>query len=326
MYPTPGNDHEVTPSVTVPDTWASRWTGRTVALVAATLTTAVAIAYFGTRFAMRGTGELPIPAAGTATVLRTVVFVALAVHLGELVGRRLVSRGALPRSWATAAALAGAVGAAGQIVRLAVVSDIDMTTAYGTREGQLLLIMANGFLAAAGCVALRRPALAAIPLALVIVAEAIRAHPEQYSPEFGAALTVCHLTAASLWAGGLLQVLRTLRLRRPNRADTRAVLARYARLAVWLLAALAVTGTLSTLRRLPVDVVFDTAYGRVLIAKVALVAVACALALVARHRMLRARPDAQRPARVELIVLGATLLVSSILTVVPDPHWLSLSR
>ncbi|MCM2387789.1 CopD family protein [Streptomyces sp. CWNU-1] len=308
------------PSVAMPRAWASR---RAIAPTAALLATALAIAYFGTRFAMRDTGELPIPAAGTATLLRTVVFVALTVHLGELVGKRLVNRGALPRSWSRAAALAGAVGAGGQIIRLAVVSDIDMTTAYGTREGQLLLIMANGFLAAAGCAALRRPALAAVPLALVIVAEAIRAHPEQYSPEFGAALTVCHLTAASLWAGGLLYVLRALRLRQPNRADAKAVLAGYARLAAWLLAALAVTGTLSTLRRLPTDVVLDTAYGRVLIVKVALVAVACALALVARHRMLRGRPDAQRPARVELIVLGVTLLISSILTVVPDPHWLS---
>ncbi|MFE3015912.1 CopD family protein [Streptomyces sp. NPDC059256] len=297
--------------------------GRSAVLTSALVLTALAIAYFGTRFAMHGTGELPIPAAGTATLLRTVVFVALAIHLGELVGARLASRGGQPRSWATAAALAGAAGAAGQIVRLALVSDIDMATAYGTREGQLLLIMANGFLAAAGCIALRRPALAVLPLALVIVAEAIRAHPEPYSPEFGAALTVCHLTAASLWVGGLLHVLRALRLRRPNRADATAVLARYARLAVWLLAVLAVTGTLSTLRRLPPDVVFDTAYGKVLMAKVALVVVACALALVARHRMVRARPDAELPARVELAVLAIALVVSAMLTVVPDPQWLS---
>lgn len=119
-------------------------------------------------------------------------------------------------------------------------------------------------------------------------------------------------------------MLRALRLRRPNRADTTAVLARYARLAVWLLAVLAVTGTLSTLRRLPPDVVFDTAYGKVLMAKVALVVVACALALVARHRMVRARPDAVLPARVELAVLAIAIVVSAMLTVVPDPQWLSM--
>ncbi|MEU5401874.1 CopD family protein [Streptomyces sp. NPDC005963] len=310
-------------SAAVTDAGRLSWGSRTAVLTAALFLTALATAYFGTRFAMRGTGELPIPAAGTATLLRTVVFVALAIHLGELVGTRLASRGARPRSWSLAAALAGAAGAAGQIVRLALVSDIDMATAYGTREGQLLLIMANGFLAAAGCIALRRPALAALPLALVVFAEAIRAHPEPYSPEFGAALTVCHLTAASLWVGGLLHVLRALRLRRPNRADSKAVLARYARLAAWLLAVLAVTGTLSTLRRLPPDVVFDTAYGRVLMAKVVLVAVACALALVARHRMVRGRPEAERPARVELVVLSVAIVVSAMLTVVPDPQWLS---
>ncbi|WP_241518962.1 CopD family protein [Streptomyces sp. CB03238] len=290
------------------------------ALVAVAGASAVTVALLGAGIAARGTGELHIPAPGTTTVLRAAVFTALALHLGELAGARLTGTGPTPRSWALWTALGGAAAAAGQIVLLAEVSDLDLTATYGTRDGGLLLAMANGFALAAGCVALRRPGWATGPLALVIGAEAMRAHPEPYTPEWGTALTVVHLTAASLWVGGLLYALRTTRLRG---GAAREVLVRYARLAGWLYVALAATGTCSTLRRLPADVVFSTAYGRVLIAKLALVAVASALALAARRR-LRRGGDATRPARAEVAALAGVVLVSAVLTVVPDPHWLSL--
>ncbi|WP_329381255.1 CopD family protein [Streptomyces sp. NBC_01716] len=283
---------------------------------------ALLVVLYGAGLASRGTGELRIPAAGTTSFLRAAVFVALALHLGELAGAALARSGPLPRTLALPAALAGAAASAGQIVVLAVVSDLDIPATYGTREGGLLLVMANGFLLAAGCVGTGRPRWALVPLTGVILAEALRAHPEPYSPEWGTALTVVHLTVASLWAGGLCHVLRTTWLRRAAPADARAVLARYARGAVWLLVVLAATGTLSTLRRLPADVVVTSAYGRVLIAKLVLVAVASALALAARRRLRRSR-DAHVAARVELAVLAAVVLVSAVLTVVPDPHWLS---
>lgn len=290
----------------------------------------IPLALLGAGLLARGTGELRIPGAGAATLLRAVFFAALAVHLGELAASRLVRPvqdrpTPAVRSWAVAASLVGAAAAAGQIVRLAAVSDLSVTETYATREGGLLLLTANGLVLAAGCAASRRPLWAAAPLALVIGAESLRAHPEAYSPELGAALTVVHLTAASLWTGGLLYVLRTMWLRRRDPAAARALLGRYARLAIWLYAALAVTGTLSTLRRLPADVVFTSAYGRTLLLKLALVAVVSVLALSARQRLLRdGDPDtAQRLARREQAVLAVVVVVSAVLTVVPDPHWLS---
>ncbi|MFJ8669329.1 CopD family protein [Streptomyces sp. NPDC093600] len=276
------------------------------------------VALLGAGFAQAGTGELPIPAAGTTTLLRMFVLAALAVHLGELAGVRLAGRGPLPRRWSVPAALLGAAASAALLLLLAAVSGLGLTTVYGMREGRLLLVTANAFALAALCAAGRRPALALLPLAAVIGAEALRAHPETYSPAVGVSLTVVHLTAASLWFGALLYVLRTMRIRRGGRE----VLVRYARTAAFLYAALVVTGTLSTLRRLPLDVVLATAYGRVLLAKVALVGVASVLALTARRRMLRGQ-DAQAPARIELGVLAAIVLISAVLTVVPDPHWLS---
>ncbi|MFJ8585326.1 CopD family protein [Streptomyces sp. NPDC093595] len=293
---------------------------RTRLAVAAGVLAALAAALLGPGIAAHGTGELHIPAAGTTTLLRVAVFAALALHLGELAGARLAGAGPRPSPYALGAALGGAAASAGQIVLLARVSDLDITAVYGTRDGGLLLAMANGFALAAGCVALKRPGYAVAPLALVIGAEALRAHPEPYTPEIGTALTVVHLIAASLWTGGLLYVLRVVRLRG---GGAREVLLRYARLAGWLYAALAVTGTCSALRRLPADVVLGSAYGRVLLAKLALMAVASVLAVAARRRLGRRGGDAATPARTELAVLAGVVVVSALLTVVPDPHWVS---
>lgn len=301
------------------------------ASLAAAALLALLMALFGPGLVARGTGELRIPGAGLTTLLRTVLFTALAVHLGELLARQLVRpvRGrprTAVRSWSVCAALAGAAAAAGQIVQLAAVSGLGITETYATRDGGLLLLIANGLVLAAGCAASKRPAMALAPLAVVIGAEAIRAHPEAYSPEIGAALTVVHLTAASLWTGGLLYVLRTMWLWRGSPVASRALLGRYARLAIWLYVALAATGTASTLRRLPLDVVFTSAYGRTLLVKLALMTVVSALAVAARRRMLRDTDPAlaHRLARREQVVLAAVVVVSAILTVVPDPHWISM--
>ncbi|MEV4947177.1 CopD family protein [Streptomyces sp. NPDC053755] len=294
--------------------------GTPIRLTAAVLAAiaVLTVALLGAGIAQAGTGELRIPAAGTTTLLRMFVLVGLAVHLGELAGVRLARQGPQPRRWSASAALLGAAASAALLLLFAAVSGLGLTTVYGMREGRLLLVTANAFALAALCAASRRPALALLPLAVVIGAEALRAHPEAYSPAVGVTLTVVHLTAGSLWFGSLLYVLRTMRLRRGGRE----VLVRYARLAACLFAALVVTGTFSTLRRLPLDVVLATAYGRVMLAKLALIGLASMLALTARRRMLRGG-NAETPARIELGVLVAVVLVSAVLTVVPDPHWLS---
>ncbi|MFF0437031.1 CopD family protein [Streptomyces sp. NPDC004327] len=293
--------------------------GTPARLTAAVLavTAVLAVALLGAGLAQTGTGELVIPAAGSITLLRLLVLVAFAVTVGELAGVRIAGQGPLPRRWSLAAAALGCAASAGLLLLLAAISGLRLTTVYGLREGRLILVTANAFALAAICAATRRPALAALPLAVAVGAEAMRAHPESYTPAIGIGLTVVHLTAASLWSGTLLYVLRTMRLR----GGARDVLLRYARMAAWLFGALCATGTVSTLRRLPLDGVLTTAYGRVLVVKLALFGVTALLALTARRRMLRGA-DAQPPARVELGVLGAVVLVSALLTVVPDPHWL----
>ncbi|MFF5918749.1 CopD family protein [Streptomyces flavochromogenes] len=288
----------------------SRLTAAVLAAVAV-----LVVALQGAGLAQTGTAELRIPAAGTTTLLRLLVFTGLAVHLGELAGRRLAGEGPRPRAWSAPAALLAAAASAGLLLLFTAVSGLSPSVVYGLREGRLVLVTANAFVLAALCAASRRPGLAALPLAVAVGAEALRAHPETYQPLVGTSLTLVHLTAASLWAGTLLYVLRTMRLRRGGRE----VLVRYARTAAGAYAALAVTGTVTTLRKLPLDVVLSTAYGRVLLVKPVLFGGASLLALGARGRMLSGG-DAQAPARVEVSVLAAIVVVSALLTVVPDPH------
>jgi putative copper export protein len=298
------------------------------------------IPLLGPRAALDGTGEAGAPGAGGIALARTVLLAALCVPVGELfvvwLARRVPGApGEAPRSWASWAAGAGflasvalaSVVATGNLVPDSP-AEMDVGGLYATRDGRLALLEMNAF-AAAGLLALSRgPAAQALPLAALVVAEALRAHPAtEDSPLVGTGLTLVHLTCAALWAGGLLHVLRTLRTRawRSTRAGT-ALLGRYARVAAVLFAAVTATGVWSTLRRMPPGTVWDqvteTAYGRVLLAKVLLVAAVAALALRARLRLRRATDDgldARALARAEVAVLGAVVAVSALLTALPVP-------
>jgi putative copper export protein len=98
-----------------------------------------------------------------------------------------------------------------------------------------------------------------------------------------------------------------------------------ARVAAVLLAAVTATGMWSTLRRMPPGTapaqLTETAYGRVLLAKVLLVAAVAVLALWARRRLRRAGDPlgACAVARAEVVVLGMVVAVSALLTALPVP-------
>ncbi|MFI1417763.1 CopD family protein [Streptomyces sp. NPDC020731] len=287
--------------------------------------------------ALRGTGEADAPGTGGIALLRAVLFAALSIPVGELFARRLArsvpgAPPAVPRSWSTAANSVGFVAALGLASVVATgnlvpagLADIDVGGLYDSRDGKLALLEVNAFLAAALCAASGRPGTQVWPLAAVMVAEALRAHPTtEYSPLIGSGLTLVHLVCASLWVGGLLHALRTLRLWRRAEAGA-ALLGRYARVAAVLLAAVTATGACSSLRRMPPGTILeqltDTAYGRVLLAKVILMAGVAALALWARIRLARARDPltACSPARAEVYALGVVVVVSGLLTALPVP-------
>jgi putative copper export protein len=241
--------------------------------------------------------------------------------------------GQSPRSWAPRAAGAGFVAALGLASVVATgnlvpdrLAQIDVGGLYRTRDGALALLEVDAFLVAGLCALSRRPALQVFPSAAVVVAEALRAHPAtEHSPLTGSALTLVHLTCATLWAGGLLHTLRLLRCWRTSPGAGTALLGLYARVAAVLLATITATGVWSSLRRMPPDTVLDqlttTAYGRTLLAKVLLVAVVAVLALVARLRIRRAADPlgACTPARAEVVALGLVVAVSGLLTALPLP-------
>ncbi|MEU7472361.1 CopD family protein [Streptomyces sp. NPDC044984] len=310
--------------------------GRAVAVLVLVALGAV-IPLFGPSPALHGTGEADAPGTGGIALLRAVLFAALSISVGELLVRRLArsvpgAPPAAPRGWSTAANSVGFVAALGLASVVATgnlvpdsLADIDVGGLYGSRDGKLALLEVNAFLAAALCAASGRPGTQVWPLAAVIVAEALRAHPTtEYSPLVGSGLTLAHLVCASLWVGGLLHVLRTLRRWRRAEAGA-ALLGRYARLAAVLLVVITATGVCSSLRRMPPETVLeqltDTAYGRVLLAKVVLTAGVAVLALWARIRLARARDPltACSPARAEVYALGVVIAVSGLLTALPVP-------
>ncbi|MDQ1044357.1 CopD family protein [Streptomyces sp. V4I2] len=311
-------------------------TGRAVAVLLLAVLAAL-IPLFGPSAALHDTGEAAAPGAGGVALLRTVLFAALCVPVGELFVRRLArsvpgAPEAAPRDWAPYAAAVGFVAALGLASFVATgnlvpgsVAEIDVGGLYESRDGKLALVEVNAFLAAGLCALSARPATQVWPLAAVVVAEALRAHPTtEQSPLIGSGLTLAHLTCAALWAGGLLYALRTLRRWGPSEAGV-ALLGLYARVAAVLLAAITATGVWSSLRRMPSDTVLEqlttTAYGRVLLAKVLLVAVVAVLALWARIRLGRAADPltACSPARAEVVALGMVVAVSGLLTALPVP-------
>lgn len=311
-------------------------TGRAVAVLLLVALAAL-VPLLGPSAALHGTGEAAAPGVGGIALLRGVLFAALCVPVGELLAHRLAARlpdapPERPTGWAVFAAAAGfaaalalaSVVATGNLVPRSL-ADVDVGGLYRSRDGRLALIEVNAFALAGLCARARRPAVRMWPLAAVVVAEALRAHPApETSPSAGYALTLVHLTCAALWAGGLLHVLRLLRRWRGDRAGA-ALLGFYARVAAVLLAALTATGVWSALRRMPADTVLEqlttTAYGRTLLAKAVLVAAVAVLALAARRRLRRAADPltAYVPARAEVAVLGIVVAVSGVLTALPVP-------
>ncbi|MGW2744171.1 CopD family protein [Streptomyces sp. NPDC001450] len=311
-------------------------TGRAVAALVLVALAAL-VPLLGPSAALHGTGEAAAPGVGGIALLRGVLFAALSVPPGELLVLRLARRlpdapAERPCSWAPLATGAGFLAA---LALASVVStgnlvphslgQIDVGGLYDSRDGRLALLEVNAFLLAALCARSRRPAAQVWPLAAVVVAEALRAHPTtEHGPLVGSGLTLAHLTCAALWAGGLAHALRTLRLWRGDAAGA-ALLGRYARVAALLLAALTATGVWSSLRRMPAATILDqlttTAYGRTLLAKVILVAVVAVLAVWARIRLSRAADPltAYVPARAEVVALGAVVVVSGLLTALPLP-------
>lgn len=167
-----------------------------------------------------------------------------------------------------------------------------------------------------------------LPLAGAVATIALRGHSGLSEAWWAVPANAAHLAAAGLWVGALLHLM--LVLRRLDREEWRPVLGAVARryasfaLAVVLVAIPGGAGTAFAEISGLADLV-ETAYGRTLLAKLALIGVALALAFVARRRTLGGNPAARLPllrrlTRVESVTLLAIVGISAVLVTLPSPR------
>jgi copper transport protein len=290
--------------------------------------------------AVPASAALTMPALWLTGAERWLMLVGLSVALGGLTGRGLArlylaredtpaAPAPPPTPWALRGSLAGMVGSAALLVTA--LAGPGVAARLARPPVPLLGSRASAVIAAAelACFALaaillrfRQPRWSVAPLLGVVVAEAIRAHPEGMIPVAGAMLTCCHLVPAVLWAGMLVYTARAAIAWRSSPRSARGLLRLYGTAAAWLFALVVVTGLFSVLLLVPLGSLTTTTYGRFLIAKAALVAAAAALAVAGRAGLRRrAQPGAglRLATRLEIAALAAVLAVTGLLTVLTPP-------
>jgi len=210
------------------------------------------------------------------------------VDIRRRIWRRTLAAGWLASVAAAAVAFAETLDATGGL------SPTDLGDFLGNQAG-LTRVWAAGLLAAAALLARRSPRLAAPPLAASLLAIALGGHATGASPQAPAVLTDwMHLLAGAVWIGGLAQIAVVwvpLARRASLRARRRAmgqVLGRFGRIAFPAFLLVALSGFVNGLIQLEhLTALWQTAYGRVLAVKVALVGL---IALASYWHALRLRP------------------------------------
>jgi copper transport protein len=140
-------------------------------------------------------------------------------------------------------------------------------------------------------------------------------------------LDVVHLAAAGTWLGGLVMLwLAALRVAPPD--ELAAVLPRYSRLAAGCVGVIVATGAAQAIRQVGEFAALGaTGYGRLLIAKIALLAAVLAVAAVSRwlvHRRIAGQPvpaaritGLRRTVRVEATLGVCLVAVTAVLVATP---------
>lgn len=284
-------------------------------------------------------GDTPQSQVSWPQVLARWLLVAgLLIAVGGLVSERVVWRRLapdgvvlplLPVGWLIALA---AVGAAGSFLALIILGDAGgqaVELAARLRSVPALALTTQLVLLAVGGQLLWVPRLrgwAPLPLAVVLGLASLSGHPagQGLGP---ATASLVHLGGVALWTGGLLHVaLVVWRFRAaPDLSWVRHGIARYATAALAVVAVVLVSGAVLAVAQFerPGELL-DTAYGRFLLAKLALVGTALGLALLARLRGLgRNRPVRagllSRVTRLEALVLVGAVAFASVVAGITPP-------
>ena len=268
----------------------------------------------------------------TEDIVRWIYFLGLALSVGGIGFRLLVARGPLPPRaqrrffWVTGIGIAVVLeaGITGFLLRGEDFLQLPFSRflygdlqplASGTRYGQTFVIMELGFALVSALIYLawltdRNAFLwASFVLGLAFVSglslsghSAADAHHSWLSE----LADYVHLSSATLWVGGLVQLAVVVWPAWPD--GRRTAFLRFSRLATVLIALILVAGTYLSILRLPhVHDLWTTGYGHVLLVKLGLVALA--LTWGAAHHFL-AVPRIEKPGVVG--VLGRTLVAESL--------------
>lgn len=169
---------------------------------------------------------------------------------------------------------------------------------------------------------LRAPTTLQLALAAATVpAVAAQGHAVSLPPvPLSAGLTVVHVAAALLWVCALLWLLR-----RGGSDPGETLMADVRRLSPYGIAvvlALAVSGVVLVLQRVPVGELLTSGYGRLSLLKSALLVVAVVMALRNRFRVTPTDDAARlvRSVRVEVVVLALALVAGTVLAQVRPPE------
>ncbi len=148
---------------------------------------------------------------------------------------------------------------------------------------------------------------------------------------------VGHVIAASVWVGGLAAVMLGLTLAGERRRElARVVLPRFSMLAVWSVAVLLVAGTIGGLTHVgQVSDLWNTTYGKLLVAKIAIVLVLIGFG-VANRRVVRRLTERdpseglltrlQRTVVVEFALMAVAIGVTSVLITKPPARAVAAAR
>jgi copper transport protein len=194
----------------------------------------------------------------------------------------------------------------------------------GSTVGRIeLLRVALAILALWAIALARREALALILGGACLIVSGAVGHPAAIHPYLSIPAKMAHLLSASLWLGGLLWLVW---LSRRDMGACRTEAGRVSSVALITVIALFLTGSLETLLFLnsPGDLV-NSAYGRLVLAKVAGLAILVGYGAYNRFSLLPRIDDSattmrlQRSVGQELVIVTLVILIGGFLAYVPTP-------
>jgi copper transport protein len=261
------------------------------------------------------------------------VFVGLALALGGLASERFIwLRTPLTARNITGAAVwpgvaLATVGASLQLGLLggdrrgggfgAGLSASAVSDALATRPGKLTVALLVSLAVAGIFLPLRWWRVAAtVPLFAAVVFVAARGHSGTSGHGWALVADIIHLSAVAVWLGALAHLVLVVLRSGARRATLIEGARRYSRFALPTVILIGATGVLTAIPEFrSVSAVVTSGYGRTLLIKAALVAVALLLALAARRRALPANPRPRLPLLKRLTVAEATVLAAALVVV-----------